>query len=1094
MSNFALMGERVTATFLFTDLVGSTELRSALGDDEADTVHDRCQRLIGDLVTFSGGQVVKWMGDGAMAVFSSAADAIASAMAIQEGFTADNESERGLAVRIGINSGEVSHQDGDYAGLPVIVASRLCDLASGGEILTSGVVTSLVGSRGGFGFVPLGRRALKGIEHPVEVWRVGEGAEPAGARLEEATIPFPPMLERQASARLVGRDRISGELDRALGKAREGTRQTVLLAGEPGIGKSALAAVWARGALAEGCAVVAGRCPAEAVTSYQPFIEVIRQVVDFRPGLVQGIPGAGELARLIPDLVGRLSLPVPSQGDPGTQRYVLFEGFVSLIHRLAEESPLILVVDDLHWADAASLSLFEHVCSHHRQAPVLILGTYRDTDLTRAHPLSRVLGELRRERRFQRLELKGLDRDQVGEVVALRAGGQASDRTVAEIYAETEGNPFFVEEVVAHLLDVGAVDPSGEWKSDSAIDGLGIPEGVREVIGRRLEQLDETTDRMLTIAAVVGRDFDLELLEAVSGEGLETVEDRMESAIGTGLVVDTGGGRFTFSHALIRQTLYEEMSSTRRARLHRKVAEALVEKGASAGELAHHWSGANDLPRALRASIEAAAAAGETFAFDASRRHLDLALELWDEVGDAEEAAGIDLAELYHRAAEIYYLTEGGARPVELIDRAIALVDPAAAPLRAGVLHTRRAGFLWWQGESEAAQAAAEEATRLIPRQPPSTELARALAMLARLSYLAGRPDEAQENAQEAIAVARQVGDGGTEGHALNTLGSVRGDIGEIEAGVGDLQAAKRIAEEENELDDQLRAYNNLSVALIRAGRLQEAAEEAKAGYTIAARFGAGPIGAFTLNVAASALVHLGEWDEAEELMSLEPLEEMGGPASILTQRALLAGRRGDFATAHRVTETMLGRTRHSTDPQDIALARFCTAELALWEERWAEALAHADEGLKLVVGSREAWFTAWLAPVGLRGLARLAGEAEENPEAMEAGRRLAQSAEKAAAVALPHISANAATSEALLAGIRGTPDPDLWEEAARRWEALPMPFEAAWARADHAETLIRLGRADEAPPLLDRAEETVQRLRARPLAERIDRLRNRHR
>ncbi len=660
------MAELTTSTLLFTDLVASTNMRAQVGDDAADLVHAEHDRVLREALGATGGREVKTLGDGLMAVFSSAADALTAAIRIQEGIAALNQEKPAvpLAVRVGVNSGEVSHADGDYSGLPVVLAQRACERANGGQILITGLVRSLVGSRRAFRFIPQGPLALKGVPEPVDLWELdwrtpGDAMPPA----PDEPLPFPAVLARAAVTSLVGRDEALHRLDAALEQARLGQRQMALVSGEPGIGKSALTAVWARHAAAGGAVVLAGRSPAEAVTSYQPFVEAIRPVVAARPGLIAGAgPGAQMMVRLLPELAERLPR-LEVQADPGTERYLLFEGVVALLGRLAEEAPVVLLLDDLHWADAPSVALLEHLARHPDQSPLLVVGTYRDTDLSRSHPLAGTLGELRRERRFERITLDGLDPPQVSELIASLIGRPAPADVAASIHAETEGNPFFVEEVVAHLREVGALDPSGRWGSAVTIEEWGIPEGLREVIGRRLQRLEEPAARVLGVAAVIGREFDLDLLEQVSDDQPEDVEDAVDQAVTARLLIEIGGphGRFAFSHALIRQTLYEELPPIRRMRTHRRVGDVLTAADAPPGELAHHWTAGHDLTRALQTSLAAAAAAEEVFAFDDARRHLDLALEIWDEVKNAEKVTSTDRVDVLRRAAEMWY-PDGGRR------------------------------------------------------------------------------------------------------------------------------------------------------------------------------------------------------------------------------------------------------------------------------------------------------------------------------------------------------------------------------------------------------------------------------------------------
>jgi tetratricopeptide (TPR) repeat protein len=308
----------------------------------------------------------------------------------------------------------------------------------------------------------------------------------------------------------------------------------------------------------------------------------------------------------------------------------LYEAVASTLHQIANLRPAVVVLDDLHCADAPSLGLLEHLARRPDQAP--------------------------------------------------------------------EGNPFFVEEVVAHLIETGTELHAAEGLQPDQVAKFGIPEGIREVIGRRLSRLSEAANRTLALAAVIGREFDIELLQAVSDSVPDQVLNELGEALTARILSDAASqfGHSAFSHALIRQTLLEELTPTRRARLHRRVAEALELAGGSPGELALHWSAAHDLSRALQASVAAAQLDEALLAFVESRRHYETAIDLWGEVAAPQELTGWDLVELLRRAAEISYLVDGGLeRAMELARRAQALAEAGSDPTRSGVIAERLGRYGW---------------------------------------------------------------------------------------------------------------------------------------------------------------------------------------------------------------------------------------------------------------------------------------------------------------------------------------------------------------------------------------------------------------
>ncbi|HEX9530734.1 MAG TPA: AAA family ATPase, partial [Acidimicrobiales bacterium] len=519
---------RSTAIVLFTDLVGSTELRSRLGENAADVLRHQHDALVAGAVKASRGQVVKNLGDGVMATFVGASDAVGAAVAIQQAIGRHNRSGAAvLEVRIGISVGDVVFEADDCFGTPVIEAARLCGAAAGGQILASELVRWLARSSEEK-FTPIGSLELKGLPEPIPAVQVGW--EP----LPESSVPLPTFLT-DIGRIFVGRD---GELER-LGQlwkeAMAGELRVALLAGEPGVGKTRLAAELARKAHDEGAAVLAGRCDEDLGVPYQPFVEALRHFVDHAPAL----PGrlgryGGELARLVPELSERVpGLPAPLRSDPETERYRLFDGVASWLAAASVDEPVLLVLDDLQWAAKPTLMLLRHVVRA-GGGRVLVLGIYRDSELTHEHPLLEVVPDLRRQGGVERLSLTGLDDVGVAAFVEQASGRALDEANLAlaqAIYEETEGNPFFVREVLRHLTETGAVERrDGAWTTRVPIDQLGIPEGVREVVGHRLSRLSHDTNHALRIAAVVGPEFELGVVQAAGDLGEETLLSALEEA------------------------------------------------------------------------------------------------------------------------------------------------------------------------------------------------------------------------------------------------------------------------------------------------------------------------------------------------------------------------------------------------------------------------------------------------------------------------------------------------------------------------------------------------------------------------------------
>src|SRR5438067_4046840 len=475
-------------TLLFTDLVGSTELLERLGDDAAEEVRRTHFRLLRDAVTNAGGEEVKNLGDGLMTVFPSAVEAVRCAVSMQQAVQRHNEHGNDpLSVRVGLHVGEPIRDEGDYFGTPVVVARRLCDVASGGQILASQLARDLVGSRGEFVFESAGPMALKGLAEPVPAFEVRW--EPYGA----AQLELPPALTVAPTSPFVGRAAERARLTVAWKHAADGERQLVLLGGEPGIGKTRLATEAALEAHDAGGTVLFGRCDEENLVPYQPFVEALRHYVTQSPLETLRLDvgdQAAQISRLVPDLERRLRAVVV---DAEADRYRMFEATTSFLAALSARTPLLLLLDDLHWADKPTLLLLRHLVRSPRLHDVLFIGTYRETDLARTHPLSEMLADFHREPAVARVSLRGLDGGEIPallEAIIQHSLGRRGHALAAALVRETEGNPFFIQAILLHLVEAGRVfQREGIWTFDVEIDQLAIPQGVREVIGRRLNRL-----------------------------------------------------------------------------------------------------------------------------------------------------------------------------------------------------------------------------------------------------------------------------------------------------------------------------------------------------------------------------------------------------------------------------------------------------------------------------------------------------------------------------------------------------------------------------------------------------------------------------
>lgn len=757
-----------TRSVLFTDLVDSTELRVRLGEEAADDLRRVHDRLLSEAVEQHGGSVVKGLGDGIMATFESAAQAVAGAIAVQQAVDAHRRQvlDDRIAVRVGVSIGDVATEGGDVFGVPVVEASRLCATAAGGEILAADVVRALARGRCSAVFEPMGELELKGLQDPVPACRVGWEplVEPGGR--DGDSVPIPAALVGAVTS-YVGREALRERLEAEWTTARAGACRTVLLAGEPGVGKTRTAAELARRAFADGALVLYGRSDEDLDVPYQAFVEALDHYVRQVATPVLGrLPG--ELARLVPDLATRVpGLPEPVSSDPASEEYQLLEATASwLVESARSAGGLVLVLDDVHWATKPTLHLTQHLIrvAADEHAPLLAVVTYRDTDIDRRHPLFAVLSDLRRLPGVVRLPVDNLSRAEVVAFIETAAGHELDEptRTLAEaIYAETEGNPFFVGEVLRHLIETGAVRREGDRWMVAEPDHVTVPEGVRDVVGRRLNRLSGTANDVLSLASVIGRDFGIELLLAVSDAGEDEVLDALDSAMRARLVEETGVDEYRFAHALVRTTLYEELSATRRRRWHRRVADVMEKlRPEDVRALAHHCTEAGadggDISRAVRYTLAAAEQSLAARAFADAEAGFRRALDLLE-----DHSAGPSAELITARCGLGEALRDQGdpAFRETLLDAARGAIAIGHVPLLQRAVLANSRGFASIIGGVDEDRLTLIERAVELTGEAPSHMRARLLSLLAGELVFTNDRQRTLQAADEATAIAREVAD-----------------------------------------------------------------------------------------------------------------------------------------------------------------------------------------------------------------------------------------------------------------------------------------------------------------------------------------------
>ena len=768
---------------LFSDVVGSTELSRRVSPVGADELRRGHFSILRQAVTEAGGTEVKTLGDGLMVAFGSASAALACGVAMQQRVERDNRSrEHAVGLRIGLSCGEVTRDEGDYFGDPVIEAARLCAACEGGQILAAQVVRLVSGRRSPHVCRSLGPLTLKGLPDPVETVEVLW--EPLRSVDLGDAVPLPRRLAVRPAVGVVGREAEIAAIGEAIKRVASGEgREVLLISGEAGLGKTTLVAEATRAAFDAGACVLYGHCEEDLAAPYQLFAECLGHYVTYAPeaelrGHVE--THGSELSGLVPALSSRMPHLGPSKAtDADTQRYLLFTAVVGLLTALSAGRPVVLVLDDLQWADAGSLLLLRHLIATEQPLRVLVLGTYRDSELSHAAPLREALGDLRRHIGVSRIELTGLDDTGVVAFMEAAAGHALDEAGIGlahAVYRETDGNPFFVSEILRHLAETGAIvqDGTGRWTMADGPNRMDLPDSVREVVGGRVARLGQAAARAMHIAAVIGRDFDLDILIRATGATEDGLLDILDAAVAASLVRELAGppGRYSFAHALIQHTIYEDLGLTRRARAHRQVAQALDQlcgdhPGARVGELARHWTLATqpiDLAKAIDYSRRAGDAALRALAPADALRYFAQALDLCTQLDHPDLVLFVDLAIGLGTAQR-----ESGdpAFRETLLDAAHQAANLADTERLVAAALANDRGFYSAVGTTDTDKVSVlEMALESLPGDNPD----RALALATLCSELAhgSTLERRQALADEAIAIANRCGDDAAIVRVLN--------------------------------------------------------------------------------------------------------------------------------------------------------------------------------------------------------------------------------------------------------------------------------------------------------------------------------------
>ncbi|MGV9772250.1 AAA family ATPase [Streptosporangium sp. NPDC003464] len=872
------------------------------------------------------------------------------------------------------------------------------------------------------------------------------------------------MMGRAVSPVFVGREEELAGLAEAFEQARNNAAAAVLLGGEAGVGKTRLIGYFAGRAVDDGAHVLIGGCVELSTEglAYAPFTAAIRQLVREQ--------GAEEVAALLPDGAARdLARLLPEFGEPSgdveteTARARLFEQILNLLERLAERRPVILVIEDIHWADRSSRDLIAFLSRNLRTAPVLMILTYRSDDLHRQHPLRPVLAELSRVEGVLRLDLPRLTQDEVAAQMAGILGTTPEFAQVGKVFQRSEGIPLFVEA----LLECGG--------------DCSFPESLHDLIIGSVEQLPDETQRVLRIAAAGGIRVGHALLAAVSGLSDVDLEDALRPAIAANVLQVADGRAYAFRHALIREAVHEELLPGEHVRMHARFAEeisgdrTLVPPGRAAIEIAHHWYSARDDLWALISAWEAAAKAAKTFAYNEKMQLLERVLTLWSKVPDAAERIGVDHTTVLEHASEAAHACGEIDRGTRFVKAALEELDERTDPARVAELVVRRALFKMAKRKAGALDDL-RYAERLVPG--PVLERAHVLSKLGSFLAFSGEVAEGTALTEEALRIAREHGDECLEADLLLNLSLGHSIAGRLDTTIAVNSTAQAIGERVGSGRIILRALANNVDALNNMGRSAEAVELALEGEQLARKYGRYRVqGTFIVNNRAEALEALGRFDEAAQLadqaIAMDPT---------LRTRHHLRRIRADVAVARGETDVI----RSVLNEVDAAapLQEEFTQELS--------ANARLKMGLHLLSGeplaalevAEEVVRTARIMSkpmLGWRMLALLSGVCE-TVETLVPGRAAALRAhiEEAGAT----MTVDSPVAEAYRLCLNRDHD-----AAATAWERLDRPFPRAKSLLHAGRAAAATGDREGAAVRLRAAHPIALALSARPLAAEIESL-----
>jgi DNA-binding CsgD family transcriptional regulator/tetratricopeptide (TPR) repeat protein len=871
---------------------------------------------------------------------------------------------------------------------------------------------------------------------------------------------------RISSPELIGRAAEVAALGDALADAQRGRGRLVLVEGDAGIGKTRLVEDFTA-RIDEARVLAGGGIPLAADTPYAPVLSILQALARLHPAAADG-------------LLPRQASDLPDQFGPTR----LLAAAADAVRAVAAQTPLVLVVEDLHWADASTCGLVSFLARAIRADPVLLLVTVRSEELDPARPVSVLIGELTRLPHAERVVLTQLGQTEVAALVEAITGVAPSARLTGQLTKRAAGNPFFTEELLA-----------------AGPDALNLPASVYDVLAARVVRLPPTGQRVLGAASVLGRAMPHGLLAAVAD--VADLDEGLAAAF-SHRMLEARGDEYRFRHPLIQETVYARLLPPARQALHARAATALTElrppaepasHAGHAVQIAFHWQQAGQVDKAVAAAVIAGQLAQATHAPAEALAQYAFAISAWQNLPDPRAAAGVSEISLLERAAEAASAAGDNTRAQSLVRQLLARTGTAHEPAQVALWLERLGRFSWLAGDLDTSRQAYDDALRVIPDHP-SAARARVLAATAQSLMLRSHFLSSSSYAEQAIAVAQAVGARAEEAHARNTLGTDLASIGCYADGIEMIGSALRAARDIGDDVEAARCQINLAHTLVEARRAEETLRAGEEGIRETMALGlARTAAAAILGRFLEALYLLGRWDEVQARASAAVADEPEPWNVVMVRipRCRVALARGDLAGAAADLAAMTAVPGATGDAYHGATLASLDAALSAARGDLAGAAGRADNALKIISATDDVMRHLSITALAVRieadavDAARLTGRRADPAEARARAQRIRAAADGAVARIAradgsdrPVFTLFETLIDAQLSRIPGPADPSLWDQVATH--DLAGPFLAGYARLQQAAGLLAHRRRREATIALREAEAVAGRLGAAPM------------